>query len=471
MVLGTHADLEWKSKESREQKDEKILRLLLPNLEKQIIYSDIPSKQVLFPLNSLNPGHEEERNIEKIRNIQLGGSSAPAVDIPLRWFAFEILLKEMTNALQRGVLSREECFTTAMDKLHFEDDAAEFDAAIQYLHNLSVLFYYQGILPDIVFADPQVIYDKVSELVLAHHRMNTDPEAQASTDDWRKFYEFALVTAEFLSQKEFSKHYVSGLFEVKHLIKLFTKLLIFAVLDGADLFVPALLHQLSKEEIGKHYSLSEFTVPTLVLDFPDGGPRKGIFCSLLCWLVSHTNSHWSIKVSEIKSPICLFRNYVQLDHSDLPVTLTLVDTYTHFEAHVNIDVSTKEELDELCPTVFAEVRRVMFEGIHRATLNLNYPILRPKAALLCPCGKGDTHTATVNPLMSKFWKCSVTGRGGKLTSLQLLWFTDQSSTGSASADMHCQILSGSAEYHLSTLVSVLKSHASKWMEIGTHLGF
>ena len=465
IILATHADLEGNSKETREQKNEKILKLLLPSLEKQIIYHDISKKQVFFPLNVLNPGPEEERNIDKIRNILLGGSSIPAADIPLRWFAFEILLKEMTKALQRGVLSREECFTTAMDKLHFEDDEAKFDAAIYYLHELSVLFYYHDILPEVVFADPQVIYDKVSELVLAHYKISTNQEANASTDDWRKFYEFALVTAEFLSQREFSKHYVPGLFEVEHLIELFKQLLIFAVFDGADLFVPALLRELSNVEVDKHCSHSKFDVPTLAVGFPEGGPRKGIFCSLLCWLVSHTNSHWSIKVSDVKSPCCLFRNCVQLDHSDFPVTLTLVDTYTHFEVHVNIDVSTKEELDELCPIVFAEVHRTMFEGIHRATLNLNYSISRPKAALLCPCGKGDTHAATVN-FRTKFWKCSISGKGGKLTPLQLLWFVDRSSTECNTADL--QYLT---DCHLSALVSALKSHASKWMEIGTYLGF
>ena len=465
IVLGTHADLEGNSKETREQKNEKILKLLLPNLKKQIIYHNVAKKQVFFPLNALNPGPEEERNIDKIRNILLGGSSFPAADIPLRWFAFEILLEEMTKALGRYVLSREECLTTAMDKLHFEDDEAEFDAAIQYLHELSVLFYYHDILPEVVFANPQVIYDKVSELVLAHYRMTADPEAKGSTDDWCKFYEFALVTAKFLSQREFSQHYVPGLFEVKHLIELFKKLLIFAVFGGADLFVPALLRELSKEEIGKHCNPSMFDLPTLIVDFPDGGPRKGIFCSLLCWLVSHSNSHWSIKVSNIKSPCCLFRNCVQLDHSDFPVTLTLVDTYTHFQAHVDIDVSTKEELDELCPIVFAEVHRTMFEGIHRATLNLNYSISRPKAALLCPCGKGDTHAATVN-FCTKFWKCSISGKGGRLTPLQLLWFVDRSSTECNTADLQCL-----TDRHLSALVSALKSHASKWMEIGTYLGF
>ena len=108
-----------------------------------------------------------------------------------------------------------------MDKLHFEDDEAEFDATIQYLHELSVLFYYQNILPEVVFANPQVIYNKISELVLAHYRMTGDPEAKAAIDDWHKFYEFALVTAKFLSQKEFSQHYIPGLFEPGHLIELF----------------------------------------------------------------------------------------------------------------------------------------------------------------------------------------------------------------------------------------------------------
>ena len=252
MIIGTHADLENKSKESREQKNERILKLLSPNLKEQIVYRDVPSKQVLFALNALNPGREEERNIENIRGILLGNSSRPPVDIPLRWFAFEILLKEMTSRLHRGVVSREECFTTAMDKLHFEDDAAEFDAAIDYLHNLSVLFYYQGILPEVVFADPQVIYDKVSELVLAHYRMITNPQARALTDDWREFYESALVTDEFLSQSEFSKHYAPGLFERKHLIKLFKELLIFATFGDAQLFVPTLLRELNKKEVDKY---------------------------------------------------------------------------------------------------------------------------------------------------------------------------------------------------------------------------
>ena len=467
MVLGTHADLEWKSEESREQKNEKILRLLVPNLEKQIIYHDITSKQVVFPLNALNPGCEEERNIKKIRDILLGSSSVPPVDIPLRWFAFEILLKQMTNTLQRGVLSREECFTTAMDKLHFEDDAAEFDAAIQYLHNLSVLFYYNNILPVVVFADPQVIYDKVSELVLAHYRMTTNPQANTSTDDWRKFYEFALVTAEFLSQPEFSKHYVPGLFEREHLIKLFKELLIFATFNEAQLFVPALLRELGKKEVDKYRIPSNTSIPSLALEFPDGGPRKGLFCSLLCWLVSPDNDCMGplcISMDSTRAPICLYRNCIQLDIPKSPARLTLIDAYTHFEVHIQIPVKRAEAL---CPKLFPSVRKTIFKGIHKAALNLHYSKSTPSAALVCPCGKGDSHIATVNKDIG-YWTCSLNRMEcDELSSLQLLLVDSDPVSQPSSYDT--QQLTEIP--HLAMLLSKLNDHAFCWRDIGSNLGF
>ena len=468
MVIGTHADLEGNSKETREQKNEKILKILLPNLEKQIIYHNVPKKQVFFPLNALNPGPEEERNIDNIRNILLGGSSIPAANIPLRWFAFEILLEEMTKALGRGVLSREECLTTAMDKLHFEDDEAEFDAAIQYLHELSVLFYYQNILPEVVFANPQVIYNKISELVLAHYRMTGDPEAKAATDDWRKFYEFALVTAKFLSQKEFSQHYIPGLFEPGHLIELFKKLLVFASFSGDQLFVPALLRELNKKDVDTYRIICPSSaIPTLALQFPDGGPRKGIFCSLLCWLVSPENNcpaPLCISTDDTGAPVCLYRNCVQLDIPKSPATVTLIDAYTHFEVHVKVPV---KRADDLCPKLFPSVRKAIFKGLHKATLNLHYSNSTPCAALVCPCGKGDAHVASVNKDIG-YWTCSLDKMEcDELTSCQLLW------VDSDPVDQHNShdIQQLTEIPHLAILLRRLNNHAWKWRDIGLSLGF
>ena len=38
------------------------------------------------------------------------------------------------------------------------------DAALQYLDQVSAILYYPKILPNVVFADPQIVLDKISEL-------------------------------------------------------------------------------------------------------------------------------------------------------------------------------------------------------------------------------------------------------------------------------------------------------------------
>ena len=460
MIIGTHLDQEKRSSETREQKNATILKLLLPTLKKQIVYRDVNTKDVIYAFNAKTPGGHEKVTIEQVREVLLDEGVIQPVNIPLKWFALEILLEEMAQALKQGVISRQVCFEAAIKKLHFEDDAAEFDAAIQYLDELSVLFHYPHILPEVIFANPQVIIDKVTELVIASFQ---GCNVAGKGDDWRKFYEFALVTLEFLSQKEFSKHYVPGVFEVNDLIDLFTKLLIFARFSATELFVPALLKDLDKEEVDKNH-ISSSTLPSFAVQFPDGGPRQGIFCALLCWLPSPENISlykWSISVNEIGAPICLYRNCIQFDLSDSPATITLIDTYTHFELHINID---EEFIDDLYPKIIPQVRESIFKGLHKASVNLHYYNLTPKPALVCRCGEGDAHIATGN-LELKFWTCALSRpkrKCGKLTAHQLLWFD------SVLIDNVTKRLT---ESDMAALYGRLDCHAHQWRDIATHLGF
>ena len=175
-------------------------------LGKQIIYYDAYTQRVVFLVNSRTPASKDWSVIDQVRDVLLGETSIPPADIPSRWFALEILLEEMAQALEQGVLSRQHCFAAAMKKLHFEEDTGEFDAAIHYLDELSVLLYYPRILPDVIFADPQVVLDKVTELIIASFERNTS-KSKGHNDSWRKFYKFVLVTVEFLSQSDFDKHY------------------------------------------------------------------------------------------------------------------------------------------------------------------------------------------------------------------------------------------------------------------------
>ena len=445
MVIGTHVDLEKKSSESRDEKNRKILQVLSPLEQEQIIYHDPTAKKVVIPVNAKFPGDSERDIVDDVRQTLFSEGIAKSVDIPSRWFALEILLGEMAQALERGVLSKEDCIAAAIEKFHFEEDAV--DAALQYLDQVSAIMYYPKILPNVVFADPQIVLDKISELVFE----SVAPSKKISSGGWRKFCEHGLVTEKFLSQDMFNSHYVAGLFEVKNLIVLFEKLLVFATFSESEYFVPALLCHLDSKAVDDHRVRC---IPSLVLLFPGGGPRQGIFCALLCWLVSPENDSpapWSISVDDIGSPLCLYRNCVQFDVPDSLSTVTLIDTYTHFEVHGDV------------PEEFPLLRKAIEKGARKAALNLGYFNSSPSPALLCPCGRGEAHVAEI--VKSTHWKCSlknVAKKFDKLSSDQQLWLAHTPSADEKSKLSECD---------LSKLLCQLNPHASRWREIGTHVGF
>ena len=457
MVVGTHLDHIKISSESLEVKNKKILKILAPLEKEQVIYHNLSKNMVVFPINAKNPGKSEEAIVKQIREVLFSDESMKPAEIPSSWFAFEILLEEMARAHQRGVLSKDECITAAIEKLHFEEAAVE--TALQYLRKLSVLFYFPEILPEVVFADPQVIIDKVSELVFKSAETDELSKSHALSGEWKIFHEWGLVTVKFLS-KEFTSHFVPGLFEVDDLVKLFKKLLIFATFSSTQLFVPALLRNMSNKDVDKHRVSS---IPSLVLLFPGGGPRHGIFCALLCWLASSDNdspSPWCISTNADKSPKCLYRNCVKFKFPKAGAVITLIDTYSHFEVHVNISSS---RVDDLCPKIFPKVRSAIFKGVRKATSNIGYENSAPTAALVCPCGVSEAHIAEAD--LEYGWTCTLDDDvSGELTPHQRLWIESPSTAASTS---HKYL----SESDLPMLLSKLNNHATKWIDIGMYLGF
>ena len=90
----------------------------------------------------------------------------------------------MSQNLQRGVFSKEEWLRTTVEKLHFKQYS--LDAAIEYLDQLYFLFYYHDILPNVVFADSQVLLDKVTVLIIRSCGIDKLLKEHALTGDWNK---------------------------------------------------------------------------------------------------------------------------------------------------------------------------------------------------------------------------------------------------------------------------------------------
>ena len=421
VVLGTHEDQEHKCDESRETKNQKLRDMMLPTFKKEIIYYEPGTGQILFPMNAKTPGRKEEDMAQAIRSKFPRENRSDKRQLPLQWVALEIMLEEITQKLKRGILSRNECLEVA-HRLHLDESA--LDAALIYLDELSLIFYYSDILPEVVFTNPQVLLDKISELVKVHH----DKVQKFSGDDWQDFFCHALVTIDFLAQVVFKKHYVRGLFEPEHLILLYRKLLIFANFSDDKFFVPSLLRMLSNQEILDQRLPLDSLVAPLVLHFTDGPPCRGIFCALVSFLTSPDNyfpGPWELMMpARSVTPTCLHRNCIQfmIPCINTPCAVTLIDTLLQFEVH--FDIASTQSASKLCPTI----KGAITTGLRKANIALGYTDSTPSFALLCPCGEGDPHPATIGDGM---WKCSLNSRvGKKLSSNQMFWTTQDSTSES-----------------------------------------
>ena len=412
MVIGTHLDEEFKSKESQEEKNKKLEKLLLPTFKDEVIYYQ---GKFIFPVNAKTPGAHEEDLVKDVHRIILTECSPQSVDVPLQYYGLELLLEEVSVSLGRGVLSIEECLEIA-HKLHF--DGHTLDAALHFLdENMSAVFYFPEILEGVVFIDPQVLLDKVTELVETIYCLrNQDGSFRWYGASWQIFRDHGRFSLGFLSNDRFQKHYVPGLFTPKELVKLFRKLLIIAEFSGSEYFMPALLPVLEDEKVAEYRVSKDSPAAALALDFPLGAPRLGTYCTLSCFLVSHDNQFpcpWEIELlPDSNTPVCLYRNCIQFSVAGFPGSVTLIDTFNHFEVHVFTD---NEESRKLC----TYVRQAILTGVRKAAVSLGYNNATPSAALLCPCAVGDPHIARFG---ERTWICSKDKKVfGKLSPCHSVW--------------------------------------------------
>ena len=421
MIVGTHKDEEHMcTTETRKDKNERLATLLLPEFKKEVLYyRPAPPKELIYALNAKSPGKEEKSTAESIRLQVSSECAAEAVEIPLQWHALEGVLEDLAKALDRDVLSRDECFRAA-ESLHFEDESA-LDDALKYLDQLNLIFYYPDILPGVVFSSAQVLLDKVTELVVAVHELQDGIPATGKMADekWQRFCDHALVSADFLAQEEFQKHYKPGLFSHDDLMLLFKKLLIFAVFNKTEVFVPALLRRLTREELEEHRR--RYSSTPLVLTFPKyGGPLLGVFCATLVDLLSPDNIHpfpWILEMhNDEVTPVCLHRNCVQFNIPRRPGSITLIDSFEQIEVHVS-EAALGDNADDNANLI----KNAVIECIRRATLALHYNYDKPELTIGCPCGtRPGFHLAKLGE--NSLWICSKNKeKYGKLTPQQTAW--------------------------------------------------
>ncbi len=344
-----------------------------------------------------------------------------AVRIPIRWYCLELRTKELAEKEGRGVLSTEECFVVAR-RLHCDEKS--FLAALEFLDKLSSISYFREFLKGVVFSDPQVLVDIISEIVESLHKFTGQPpsgDREAFDGDWRKMRDCGIVTIERL--KSFERHRVPDLFTHREVVELFKALLILAVFDESAYFMPCLLQRLPAKELSKQRVGDSSPIAPLVIHFPKG-PRSGVFCSLTVFLLSSDNPSpgpWELtKVEEDPdTPRCLYRNCIEFTIPGYPATITLIDSFTFFEIHVLI---RPEVYKEFCPELCLLVKDAVLVGVEKAIITLHYSDWDAKLAFFCPCREDASHRADLGDTKQGSWICSRDPlRCGRLEEKYLLW--------------------------------------------------
>ena len=425
MVAGTFRDKESDCHETRAKKNEMLFNLLHPHFPNDLVLYEETMKPI-FPLNTKHPDEDDQRVAQLLREA-IERSAPDPVRIPIAWYLLELALRRLAALLSRKVLSRNECLVIAR-QLGFSKE--EFNSALTYFDELNLCLHYPLVLPDVVFTDPQVALDKASELVQESYRLRgakqgkqpQKPQACRALDaKWLKFCDQGIVRAEFL--EKFPRHYKDKLFTPDDLLCLFKNLLILAPLSEEEYFMPSLLQRLPSDELDTHRVSSSAAAPLLVR-FPHGWPRNGVFCCLVVFLINHCE--WEAVFPDTGSPILMAKNCIKFRLPRHTATVTLIDSYAHFEIHVE---SPPPVCYEICPII----RDNIFRGVDEAAVTLHYNNDIPCPAFFCPHSNSSSQTSSNEPHAAitkdqKYWECTKGNHYGELTEKEKVWFGPKKAT-------------------------------------------
>ena len=402
LVVGTHRDLESSCSESRAEKNKKLVDVLTPSLQDQLVYYRLES-EVIFPINSKTPDEQDHQVCAMIRKqIEDKKYAPPPYKIPIGWFLLE---QGIIKSSKEGVISRTECLGIAA-VLGINTEA--LTAALEYFDDLNIFLYYPSVLSKVLFSEPQVLLDKVTELVHFSYTLRSESPPVALEGKWLQFRDKGIVKLEMFRDERFSAHYIPDLFTPADLIKLFQHLLIIAPLSSTEYFMPSLLRMITPEEVNKQLLPTSSSAAPLLVHFPAGCVQNGVFCALVVYLISV--SGWKFAKG---NPLCVSRNCVCFQLPGKPLCITLVDSFTFFELHVK---APNTMYPELCPMI----RIAIFSGLKAAAESLRYNNSTPVPAFVCTECSSSPHAATIDD-QGCYLTCTVSTNFMPLTKKHTVW--------------------------------------------------
>ena len=388
LIVGTHRDQEDQCKEeTREEKNEQLLELLIPTMEDHVMPFSADGSQLIFSINTKDPS-EADREItsDLLKTISSMKESMTTRDIPLKWLVFHQEIQSLAKKTKVDFLTLQQCLQVAW-RLHMVDDTT---AALQFFSDLSVIFYYPSVLPNVIFTNPQVLLDTISEII------------KCVAFDRKQSYSSLLVRAnnEGIITEKLLEHvklkssiiYKEGVIEPKNVMDLMVHLKVASKYEnGGEYFMPALLKSLDAKGIQEMLSSSSDSITPMALHYERGWFKCGSFAFLMTSLLS--SKQWTLATKgKCCKLLCVHSNCIKMSFYKNCI-VTLIDSVSYIEVHITGDVDICRDA---CPMIKRYLMEACEEGI--------------QIAFVCPCkGVKERHLAIPTDRSLKYKKvvCSM----------------------------------------------------------------
>ena len=245
VVLGTCYDRakmrQWVPGVQTLQQKNAIVLEALKEFKDHLIFFNEATKELIFPVDNTCSRNREQLSSDicsRIMQRDLGFR----VDIPIRWYIFELKIKEMVATSTHGIVTIDSCNELGA-KLGMRP--SDVTRCIDYLASLT-LFLHVPAVDHIIFTNPQYILDIISEVVsvsfIEYSGTPLPPGIQSSLRDKGQFNESLLDVLQLpFDPPHFTK---------EHFLTLLIYTCVIAHIEGGNYFIPIVLPtcQLTYEE-------------------------------------------------------------------------------------------------------------------------------------------------------------------------------------------------------------------------------
>ena len=385
--------------ESLDEKNDRLRSELERYEDVRIDY--IEEKDVIFPIDTTSRKKHERHIAKRIR--QITGQSYITAEVPARWFFFQLELK--SKAKGRRVISLDECLEIGKS---IGMPESEVKAALWYFHNLTLYLYFADILPKVVFLDPQVLFDMLSQLIAVSYGGDRYDLATIKNLKYKGIFNRELLDIINLQEEGFSSD---------HFLKLMQGLLIISKIPpDAKYFIPCVLDTID-DPFENHPGEN---VEPLFLTWDDQLIPNGLFTALVVFLLKLDSS------TKFKLGSDIHRNKVVLRCQDFGGTIHLLDQVEW------LAIRYFGPSDNCC-----SVRRIVRNGMKSVVHQFGWDESLSSAqemfqCKIMKCAKPSFHLCEVGKT-----KATLTCSGGDITcsadkSRHLSWFDSSGNLNSSS---------------------------------------